>query len=104
MIWLVRLLAVLAAVVLLRWLWRWFWSVGIRRLVARAIGTMEPPPASQYGGPRRGVMKRDPVCGTFVDVELSVKETASGETLHFCSEHCREAYRAEPARRAQAGG
>lgn len=99
MIWLLRLLAVLAAVVLLRWLWRWFWSVGIKRLLERAIGRMEPPPASQYG-----VMKRDPVCGTFVDVELSVQETVGGERVYFCSERCRDAYRAEPARRAQAGG
>lgn len=104
MIWLLRLVAVFAAVVLLRWMWHWFWTVGIRRLIERAVGRMEQPPAAQDGGPRRGVMKRDPVCGTFVDIELSVKESAGGETLYFCSDRCREAYRAEPAQRAQAGG
>ena len=104
MMFLLRILGVLAAIILLRWLWHWFWTVGIRRLLERAVGRMEPPPTSQRSGPRQGVMKRDPVCGTFVDVELSVKETVGGETHHFCSEHCREAYRAEPARRAQAGG
>ncbi|MGH9805018.1 MAG: hypothetical protein ACRD4D_07585 [Candidatus Acidiferrales bacterium] len=104
MTWLLRLFAALAAIVLVRWLWRWFWSVGLKRLLERAIGRMEPPPVSQSGGPRRGVMKRDPVCGTFVDVELSVKQMMGGETLHFCSERCRDAYKAEPARRAQAGG
>lgn len=104
MTWLLRLLALVAAVLFLRWLWRWFWSVGLNRLVARAVERMEPPPASQYGGPRRGVMKRDPVCGTFVDIELSVKEDVGGETLYFCSERCRDTYRREPARRAQVGG
>lgn len=104
MIWLLRLLAVAAAFVLVRWLWHWFWSVGLKRLLERTMGRMEPPPGSQDSGPRRGVMKRDPVCGTYVDVELSVKETFGGETLHFCSERCRDAHRTEPARRAQARG
>lgn len=101
---LLRLLALVAAVWLLRWLWHWFWSVGWKRVVACAVERMEPPPAAQYGGPRRGVMKRDPVCGTFVDIELSIKEDAGGETLHFCSERCRAAYGEQPARRAEAGG
>ena len=104
MIWLLRLLAVAAAFVLVRWLWHWFWSVGLKRLLERTIERMEPPPGPQYSGPRRGVMKRDPVCGTYVDVELSVKESLGGETLHFCSERCRDAHRTEPARRAQARG
>jgi YHS domain-containing protein len=104
MTWLLRLLAALVAIVFLRWLWGWFWRVGLKRLVERAVRHMEPPPASQYAGLRRGVMKRDPVCGTFVDTEVSVKETVEGETLHFCSERCRDAFRAEPARRVQAGG
>jgi len=103
MTWLLRILAALAALVLLRWLWHWFWTVGLKRLLERTIGRMEPP-ASQYGGPRRGVMKQDPVCGMFVDVELSVQDTVGGETLYFCSQRCRDAYKAEPARRAQAGG
>lgn len=91
MTWLLRFAALVAAFFLLRWLWGWFWRTGWKRLLGiplqRAQNSSAPPA-------RHGTAKRDPVCGTFVDVELSVRESAGGETLHFCSERCRDAYRA----------
>ena len=94
MMWLLRLAVLLAAVLLLRRLWLWFWSVGWKRLLAYSVERMERPTARSQPEPRRGVMKRDPVCGTFVDVELAVRDTApGGERLHFCSERCRELHR-----------
>lgn len=94
MMWLLRLAVLLAVVLLLRRLWRWFWTVGWKRLFAYTVERAERPPASSRLEPRRGVMKRDPVCGTFVDVELAVRDTAAGgETLHFCSERCRDLHR-----------
>jgi uncharacterized membrane protein YraQ (UPF0718 family)/YHS domain-containing protein len=48
---------------------------------------------------RRGAT--DPVCGMTVDREHSVTLREGGRTVHFCSEHCRDAYAAErdvPAR------
>lgn len=94
MMWLVRLAALLAAVLLLRRLWRWFWTQGWKRLLAYSVERRERPAAPRPPEPRRGVMKRDPVCGTFVDVELAVRDTAAGgETLHFCSERCRDLHR-----------
>ncbi len=58
---------------------------------------------------------RDPVCGMWVDPELSPHHAEfAGETYHFCGRHCRERFAAEPRRylsgspqsqsRAAAGG
>lgn len=91
MTWLLRLAALLAAFFLLSWLWRWFWSRGWQRLFSYTLERVQRPAASSA---RRGTVKRDPVCGTYVDVDVSVQEPAPGETLHFCSECCRDAYRA----------
>ena len=41
---------------------------------------------------RIGELKKDPVCGTFVAVSASVKQTVRGEVLHFCSTACRDKY------------
>jgi YHS domain-containing protein len=40
-----------------------------------------------------GELKREPVCGTFVSTAASVKKTAGGEVIHFCSEACRDKYK-----------
>jgi YHS domain-containing protein len=74
--WLVRVALLFLAVWLaLRWL-------------ARALGGRPAAPA------RGGTMKRDPVCGTYVAPEVSFPEIRGGQTLYFCSEHCRQEYRA----------
>lgn len=79
-------LALLAALVfLIRWLWR-AWQRSWHHHI---------PPLSGEGrerGVRRGTVRRDPFCGTYVDVNLSVRIVTEAETLHFCSERCRDAY------------
>jgi len=48
--------------------------------------------------PRRGVtMVRDPVCGTFVVPERAVTLVNGRTTISFCSEACRDKYRARTA-------
>ena len=48
--------------------------------------------------PERGVpMARDPVCGTFVIPERAVTLVDGRTRLFFCSESCREKYRAKTA-------
>lgn len=89
MTWLLRLAALLVAFLLLSWLWRWFWRTGWKRLFHYTLDRMERPAAPPT---RHGTVKRDPVCGTYVDVAVSVQEHAHGETLHFCSERCRDTY------------
>ena len=48
--------------------------------------------------PQRGVsMARDPVCGTFVVPERAVTLVEGRERLFFCSDACRDTYRARIA-------
>jgi len=46
------------------------------------------------GAPRSVAMARDPVCGTFVVPERAVSITDSRGRVYFCSDACRDAYRA----------
>jgi len=96
MTWLLRLVVLLAAVLLLRWFWRWFWTLGWKRLFRLAVERMErmEPPTTAPPA-HRGTVRRDPQCGTYVDVEMAVRESADGETFYFCSQGCRDAYRAQ---------
>ena len=90
MSWLLRLVFLFVLGLFLRPLWRWL--------------TGGPPPAAgRAPPPLQGVMKRDPVCGTFVDVELALVEPAAGALIHFCSERCRAAWRAQQAPLPQSG-
>jgi|SRR6266851_10527301 YHS domain-containing protein len=51
--------------------------------------------------PQRGVsMVRDPVCGTFVVPERAVTIADGRTTVSFCSEACRDKYRARPSTRS----
>ena len=45
---------------------------------------------------------RDPVCGTYVSAEISVKLEKSGHITHFCSAECRERYGRAATRAARA--
>ena len=54
----------------------------------RSTQTAGAPP----GAPRGGELKRDPVCGTFVATETSVKKTVQGGVVHFCSAACRDKF------------
>jgi uncharacterized membrane protein YraQ (UPF0718 family)/YHS domain-containing protein len=45
---------------------------------------------------RRGVS--DPVCGMRIDRSKALTEQIAGETLYFCSEHCRHDFQVSPAR------
>jgi YHS domain-containing protein len=48
--------------------------------------------------PERGVhMARDPVCGTFVVPERAVTLAIGRHQVHFCSDACRDKYRARPS-------
>jgi uncharacterized protein len=73
-------------------------------LVLRALGKVltgliagaSPDPGRRSGPPERGVqMVRDPVCGTFLPPETAVSLAERGGAVrYFCSEKCRDAYRA----------
>jgi YHS domain-containing protein len=70
---------------------RAFW-----RVVAGVVdGVSQPPGARRSGPPDRGVqMVRDPVCGTFLPPETAITLADRGAVRYFCSEKCRDAYKA----------
>jgi uncharacterized protein len=40
------------------------------------------------------VLKQDPVCGTYVAIDTSLKKIVSGKVYHFCSAECRDRFAA----------
>ncbi len=69
---------------------RAFW-----RLVAGVIDGASRSAPRRSGPPERGVqMVRDPVCGTFLPPEQAISLTERGSVHYFCSEKCRDAYKA----------
>lgn len=41
-----------------------------------------------------GELRRDPVCGTYVSTAVSITKKVNGEVLYFCSNECRDRYKA----------
>ena len=77
----------------------------IAGIVLRGFSSSLKPGPPQSGAPRAsnqvpltGELKKDPVCGTYISTATSVKEKVGGETMHFCSQGCRDKYVASLAR------
>jgi uncharacterized protein len=79
----------LLVLILIVFLGRAFWQL-VDGIVEGATGRR-----SSGAGRSRGIaMARDPVCGTFVVPERAVAMTVAGQQLYFCSDACRDRYRA----------
>lgn len=64
-----------------------------RAFTSFALGNDKPRPTGPGNPPRvpaGGVLRKDPVCGTYVSEGLAVKRVAAGETFYYCSEECRQ--------------
>jgi uncharacterized protein len=73
-----------------------FLARAFRRLIDSFVEGVTGRPRTQ--APRRGLqMVRDPVCGTFVLPERAVSLTDGRARLFFCSDACRDKYRARTA-------
>jgi hypothetical protein len=77
---------------------RWIFGVALRNASPVAGSSRAPEMPHQN---RRLV--RDPVCGTHVAELLSIPLREGSETVHFCSEQCREKYMAGLRRYAANG-
>ena len=44
------------------------------------------------GDPATTVLHQDPVCGTYVAANSSLRKICGGKVFHFCSEECRDRY------------
>jgi YHS domain-containing protein len=62
--------------------------------VQRAFsGSRTPPPVVRgSSGTTTTMLQQDPVCGTYVAVDSSLKRVVNGRVLHFCSPECRDKY------------
>jgi YHS domain-containing protein len=77
-----------------------FWRVvgGIIEGIQGPTRTPSNGRARNSGVPQQGVqMVRDPVCGTFLLPERAVTLVDGSRRVHFCSEACRDKYRARTA-------
>jgi len=73
---------------------RAFWRL-VDGIVAGVSGR---PPASSNKVPQHGVqMVRDPICGTFLLPERAVMLSDGRTRVFFCSDACRDKYRARTA-------
>jgi hypothetical protein len=65
-------------------------------IVTKGVGEMfqaaDRPAQKPPAGPASGPLKRDPVCGTYIPVDNSVRKSVNGEVLYFCSPDCRDKY------------
>jgi YHS domain-containing protein len=64
--------------------------------VQRAFTGAHRPPATRRGPAGTSgtatMLQQDPVCGTYVAVDTSLKRVVKGQVLHFCSPECRDKY------------
>ena len=60
-----------------------------RAAIVGATGGPQPPP------PRPVKLVRDPVCGTHLSPNGALTVASGGTTHYFCSEACREKFRAK---------
>jgi YHS domain-containing protein len=75
-------------------------------IVLKGFAEAMKPGSAATGAPQRsagqvplsGELKKDPVCGTYISAASSIKQTVAGQTVHFCSQDCRDKYVATVAR------
>jgi YHS domain-containing protein len=65
-----------------------------RRLWYGLQGTTPVVPSASRAQAPSTVLQKDPVCGTYVSVETSLKRIVHGHVYHFCSPECRNRFRA----------
>jgi YHS domain-containing protein len=62
----------------------------------RGINRDSTPPAQNAAQPgtreTATMLQPDPVCGTYVSVESSLKKIVDGKVYHFCSPECRDKF------------
>ena len=53
-----------------------------------------PQPPSSATGNTSTLLQQDPICGTYVGVDTSLKKIIAGRVYHFCSAECRSRFTA----------
>ena len=86
-----RFILVLIGIILLISVVRMVVGVALKTLAGLMAPAQEQRQSTREV-PIGGELKRDPVCGTYVSAVSSLKKTVQGQTLHFCSDECRNKY------------
>jgi YHS domain-containing protein len=73
-----------------------------RKLFGWLFAAEQQSASTRAGQPEGRRLFRDPVCGTHVPAEISLKVNDSGQTYHFCSAQCRDQYLASVRQQASA--
>jgi YHS domain-containing protein len=60
--------------------------ISLRMNHSRQAGSQSAPESAT-------MLQQDPVCGTYVAIDASLKRVVNGKVLHFCSDECRDRYR-----------
>jgi YHS domain-containing protein len=87
---LARVILIVIAITVVRsifaWVQRFFASSQHQPSTAQ---TRTPPQT-----PQSTALEQDPVCGTYVSVDTSLKRIVKGRVYHFCSEACKDRFTA----------
>jgi len=85
---LARLILFTIAISAVRWVVRFVQRAWMGIQAPRTMNTADRPHAAPT------LLQQDPVCGTWVPIDSSLKTIVRGKVLHFCSPECRDRYRA----------
>lgn len=82
-----RLILFLIAISVIRSVLRFVQGFGAR------ISTQVRRQPNRSSGGEATMLRQDPVCGTYVAIDASLKTIVNGQVVHFCSAECRDKYR-----------
>jgi YHS domain-containing protein len=89
---LVRLIVFMIAISAIRAVVNYIRRLWMANPPARSYGRPPGRAQQQQAGPT--VLQQDPVCGTYVAIDSSLKKLVGGRVIHFCSAECRDRYNA----------
>ena len=95
MLFLARLILIVIAISVVRSLFAWV--VRLFASAAQQARAPQPGPAQTKAPPSPApstALEQDPVCGTYVSVDTSLKRIVKGKVYHFCSEACKDRFAA----------
>lgn len=68
--------------------------ISVRRFLSGNRPSRGPFRFTNPQQPASTTLKQDPVCGTYVAIDSSLKKVVGGQVFHFCSPECREKFNA----------
>jgi YHS domain-containing protein len=73
-------------------------KIGLSLWAGFAAAKTRPSASSEQADigsqPNAMSLVQDPVCGTYVGIDASLKRIVNGKVIHFCSPECRDQYAA----------